>query len=103
MVGCDSGIGEYETEEDEFEDHYTVGIQSDQFADSEDRAKYKDLKKKSPQVKLSHCFLSPLLVLENHFMLPYAPGARVVIRDEEWLVRRVDPSSASWELEKETA
>ena len=23
----------------------------------------------------------------------YAPGARVVIRDEEWLVRRVDPSS----------
>jgi superfamily II DNA/RNA helicase len=28
----------------------------------------------------------------NH-MLPYAPGARVVIRDEEWLVRRVDPSS----------
>jgi hypothetical protein len=26
-------------------------------------------------------------------MLPYAPGARVVIRDEEWLVRRVDPST----------
>jgi SNF2 family DNA or RNA helicase len=26
-------------------------------------------------------------------MLPYAPGARVLIRDEEWLVRRVDPSS----------
>ncbi len=26
-------------------------------------------------------------------MLPYAPGARVVIRDEEWLVRRVDPSN----------
>lgn len=26
-------------------------------------------------------------------MLPYAPGARVVIRDEEWLIRRVDPSS----------
>jgi len=26
-------------------------------------------------------------------MLPYAPGARAVIRDEEWLVRRVDPSS----------
>jgi SNF2 family DNA or RNA helicase len=26
-------------------------------------------------------------------MLPYAPGARVVVRDEEWLVRRVDPSS----------
>jgi hypothetical protein len=26
-------------------------------------------------------------------MLPYAPGARLVIRDEEWLVRRVDPSS----------
>jgi hypothetical protein len=25
--------------------------------------------------------------------LPYAPGSRVVIRDEEWLVRRVDPSS----------
>jgi len=27
-----------------------------------------------------------------------APGARVVIRDEEWLVRRVDPSSDSGEL-----
>jgi hypothetical protein len=26
-------------------------------------------------------------------MLPYAPGARIVVRDEEWLVRRVDPSS----------
>jgi superfamily II DNA or RNA helicase len=26
-------------------------------------------------------------------MLPYAPGSRVVIRDEEWLVRRIDPSS----------
>ncbi|MFN0126053.1 MAG: DEAD/DEAH box helicase [Verrucomicrobiales bacterium] len=26
-------------------------------------------------------------------MLPYAPGARVVVRDEEWLVRRVDPSN----------
>jgi superfamily II DNA or RNA helicase len=26
-------------------------------------------------------------------MLPYAPGSRVVIRDEEWLVRRVDPSN----------
>jgi ERCC4-related helicase len=26
-------------------------------------------------------------------MLSYAPGARVVVRDEEWLVRRVDPSS----------
>lgn len=26
-------------------------------------------------------------------MLSFAPGARVVIRDEEWLVRRVDPSS----------
>jgi hypothetical protein len=26
-------------------------------------------------------------------MIPYAPGARVVIRDEEWLLRRVDPSS----------
>jgi superfamily II DNA or RNA helicase len=25
--------------------------------------------------------------------LAYAPGARVVVRDEEWLVRRVDPSS----------
>src|SRR5690349_17457641 len=29
----------------------------------------------------------------NKKMLPYAPGARVVIRDEEWLVRRVDPSN----------
>lgn len=26
-------------------------------------------------------------------MLAYAPGSRVVIRDEEWLVRRVDPST----------
>lgn len=26
-------------------------------------------------------------------MLPYAPGSRIVVRDEEWLVRRVDPSS----------
>lgn len=26
-------------------------------------------------------------------MLSFAPGARVVVRDEEWLVRRVDPSS----------
>jgi len=26
-------------------------------------------------------------------MLSYAPGARIVVRDEEWLVRRVDPSS----------
>ena len=24
---------------------------------------------------------------------PMAPGARIVVRDEEWLVRRVDPSS----------
>jgi superfamily II DNA or RNA helicase len=31
-------------------------------------------------------------------MLPYAPGARVVIRDEEWLVRRVDPSSDNGDL-----
>jgi len=29
----------------------------------------------------------------NVTMLSYAPGSRVVIRDEEWLVRRVDPSS----------
>jgi superfamily II DNA or RNA helicase len=26
-------------------------------------------------------------------MLPFAPGSRVVIRDEEWLVRRIDPSA----------
>lgn len=26
-------------------------------------------------------------------MISFAPGARVVVRDEEWLVRRVDPSS----------
>jgi len=26
-------------------------------------------------------------------MLTYAPGARVVVRDEEWLVRKVDPST----------
>lgn len=25
-------------------------------------------------------------------MLPFAPGARAVIRDEEWLIRRVDPA-----------
>lgn len=29
---------------------------------------------------------------------PLAPGARVVIRDEEWIVRRVDPSSDGGEL-----
>jgi len=26
-------------------------------------------------------------------MLPFAPGTRAVIRDEEWLIRRVDPST----------
>ena len=26
-------------------------------------------------------------------MLPFAPGSRVVIRDEEWLVRRLDPAT----------
>ena len=26
-------------------------------------------------------------------MLPYAPGSRILVRDEEWLVRRVDPST----------
>ena len=26
-------------------------------------------------------------------MLPFAPGARAVIRDEEWLIRRVDPAT----------
>ena len=26
-------------------------------------------------------------------MSPLAPGARAVIRDEEWLIRRVDPST----------
>lgn len=26
-------------------------------------------------------------------MYAFAPGARVVIRDEEWLIRRVDPST----------
>ena len=25
--------------------------------------------------------------------IPMAPGARIVVRDEEWLVRRVDPAS----------
>jgi SNF2 family DNA or RNA helicase len=30
--------------------------------------------------------------------LPLAPGARVVIRDEEWIVRRMDPSSDGGEL-----
>jgi hypothetical protein len=29
----------------------------------------------------------------SYIMLPFAPGARVVIRDEEWLIRRVDPST----------
>lgn len=29
----------------------------------------------------------------NHPSPSYAPGSRVLIRDEEWLVRRVDPSS----------
>lgn len=26
-------------------------------------------------------------------MLPFAPGSRAVIRDEEWLIRRVDPAA----------
>lgn len=26
-------------------------------------------------------------------MIPFAPGVRVIVRDEEWLVRRVDPAS----------
>jgi superfamily II DNA or RNA helicase len=26
-------------------------------------------------------------------MLPFAPGARAVIRDEEWLIRRIDPAT----------
>ena len=26
-------------------------------------------------------------------MLPFAPGSRAVIRDEEWLIRRIDPST----------
>jgi hypothetical protein len=26
-------------------------------------------------------------------MLPFAPGARAVIRDEEWLIRRADPAT----------
>ncbi|MCC6165008.1 MAG: DEAD/DEAH box helicase [Acidobacteria bacterium] len=30
--------------------------------------------------------------------IPLAPGARVVIRDEEWIVRRVDPSSDGGDL-----
>lgn len=31
--------------------------------------------------------------------LPYAPGSRVVIRDEEWLIRRADPSmDGAWLL-----
>ena len=29
---------------------------------------------------------------------PLAPGARVLIRDEEWLVRRIDPSADGGEL-----
>ena len=32
-------------------------------------------------------------------LLPYAPGSRVVIRDEEWLIRRADPSTdGAWLL-----
>src|SRR5688572_8285992 len=30
--------------------------------------------------------------------IPVAPGARVVIRDEEWIVRRMDPSSDGGDL-----
>lgn len=26
-------------------------------------------------------------------MLPFTPGSRIVIRDEEWLVRRIDPAT----------
>lgn len=32
-------------------------------------------------------------------MLPFAPGSRAVIRDEEWLIRRIDPSAdGAWLL-----
>ena len=32
-------------------------------------------------------------------MLPYAPGSRAVIRDEEWLIRRIDPcTDGGWLL-----
>lgn len=32
-------------------------------------------------------------------LLPFAPGSRVVIRDEEWLIRRVDPAAdGGWVL-----
>ena len=30
---------------------------------------------------------------QGYLMLPLAPGARAVIRDEEWLIRRVDPAT----------
>ena len=31
--------------------------------------------------------------IQHSTMLPYAPGSRAEIRDEEWLIRRVDPSA----------
>lgn len=34
-----------------------------------------------------------MAVLTNSLQNAFAPGSRLVIRDEEWLVRRVDPSS----------
>ncbi|UBM09983.1 DEAD/DEAH box helicase [Cupriavidus metallidurans] len=34
-----------------------------------------------------------LQVITNNDLLPIAPGARAVIRDEEWLIRRVDPAA----------
>jgi superfamily II DNA or RNA helicase len=37
--------------------------------------------------------LSVGLADQQDHMLPFAPGARAVIRDEEWLIRRVDPAT----------
>lgn len=34
-----------------------------------------------------------LQAITNNELLPIAPGARAVIRDEEWLIRRVDPAA----------
>src|SRR5215813_3185897 len=34
---------------------------------------------------------NPVMSMATH--TPMAPGARIVVRDEEWLVRRVDPAS----------
>jgi hypothetical protein len=44
--------------------------------------------------------MNPLVSVKSSDTMTLAPGARVLIRDEEWLVRRVDPSSDGGQLLK---